>query len=226
MTVNNNSTDKNNKKIVYEGGELQVHFIDVGQADSIFINFGDYDILIDGGNNGDGQLVVDYLKELDTDDIEIMVATHNHEDHVGGLDDVIYAFEVEKIIDSGYSSKSKTYSDYINAIKEEDVEFMDDDDLIFKLAENVMFEIIETGDSFKNDTNNYSIVSLLRFGEIEFLFTGDMEEEAKLNALDKFQDVEVLKVGHHGSYSSSSEEFLDIIKPEFAVISCGVDNRY
>ena len=97
------------ENVIYESttSEISVHFIDVGQADSIFIDYGDVDILIDGGNNDDGELVVNYLKSLGTDDLELMVATHPHEDHIGGLDTVIYNFDVEKIIKPALSENTK-----------------------------------------------------------------------------------------------------------------------
>jgi competence protein ComEC len=98
-----------------------VHFIDVGQADAIFINYGDLDILIDGGNNSDGDQIVSYLESLNTDDIELMVATHPHEDHIGGLDIVIDRFEVEKIIKPALSENTKTCKDFELAISRKNI---------------------------------------------------------------------------------------------------------
>jgi len=208
--------------------ELAVHYIDVGQAESIFIDYGDYDILIDGGNNSDGQLVVDYLNNLGTDDIEIMVATHVHEDHVGGLDEVLKAFEVETIIDSGESHTTKTYEDYINAVikeKEQGANVLEDDDMSFNLGNDVVFKVIELGDGYE-ETNNNSVVTMLDYNDIEFLFTGDLESDVENSNLDKFEDIDILKVAHHGSKTSSSFEFLSKVKPEVAVISAGLNNDF
>lgn len=218
------SEDNSNK---LEGGEeLTVHFISVGQADSIFIDYGDYDILIDGGNNSDGPLVVEYLKELETDDIEIMIATHPHEDHIGGLDDVLEAYSVETIIDSGLDYDSKTYKDYYSAAQnEEGATFIQDKNMTFELGENVILKILETGDDFK-DTNDFSVIVILDYNDIEFLFTGDMESHVELESLNLFSDIDVLKVGHHGSSTSSSNEFLNVTKPEYAVICVGEGNKY
>ncbi|MTI71102.1 MAG: MBL fold metallo-hydrolase [Firmicutes bacterium] len=217
-TVLITSNNKNNK--------MSVHFIDVGQADSIFIDNGDYDILIDAGNNGDGDLVVDYLKRLETDDIEVMVATHAHEDHIGGLDTILQAFKVENIVDSGQEYSSKTYEDYIDAAKsEKNSNFIEDKDMSFDMGNNAVFKIIETGDGYEN-TNDNSVISMLDYKDIEILFTGDMEDDIETEYLHKFSDIDVLKVGHHGSKTSSSDEFLNVIKPEYAVISVGEDNRY
>lgn len=158
--------------------EVSVHFIDVGQADSIFIDYGDVDILIDGGNNADGELVVNYLKSLGTDDIELIVATHPHEDHIGGLDTVIYNFDVEQIIKPALSENTKTNRDFEEAISSKSI----------PVGYPTQGEIIEFGDlkftvlSDKSkkysDTNNYSIVLKMVYQETSFLFTGDAEAEA------------------------------------------------
>ena len=165
---------------------LTVHFIDVGQADSIYIQApGNYDILIDAGNNSDGPTVVDYLKRQKVDDIEIMIATHAHEDHIGGLDDVLAAFDVEKIIDSGEVGTTKTYRDYWSAVQTEGAEYREDDDLVFELGPGIKFFIIETGDGYSN-TNDNSVLTKLDYNNIEFLFTGDMEAA---NSLYSFSNI-------------------------------------
>jgi competence protein ComEC len=205
---------------------VTVHFIDVGQADSIYIQApGNYDILIDAGNNDDGPTVVDYLKRQKVDDIEIMVATHAHEDHIGGLDDVLAAFDVEKIIDSGEVGTTKTYRDYWSAVQAEGAEYLEDDDLVFELGPGIKFFIIETGDGYKN-TNNNSVLAKLDYNNIEFLFTGDMETDAESMVLTKDIQADILKVGHHGSRSSTSEEFLSKVNPSAAVICVGEGNTY
>jgi len=184
---------------ILELESINIHFIDVGQADCIFIDIGDYDILIDAGNNSDGNLITGYLKSLDTDDIEIMVATHPHEDHIGGLDDVLAAYAVETIIDSGKVHTTETYKSYLQYAKaEEGAEFLVDDDMTFNIASGVEFRIIETGDNYDN-LNDVWVVSMLDYGDIKILFTGDMKTDVELKNLNKFQDVDILKVGHHGS---------------------------
>lgn len=210
---------------IIEQSIVKIHYIDVGQADSIFIDIGDYDILIDAGNNSDGDLVVDYLQNLGVDDIEILIATHVHEDHIGGLDDVIEAFDIENIIDSGQDYTTKTFRDYLEAVQNENVTYFEDEYIEYIITDQVKFVIYETGDNYSN-TNDNSVVCVLFVNDRSFLFTGDMEEKAELASLDIFFDVDVLKVGHHGSDTATCDEFLDIVKPEFSVISCGVDNKY
>jgi len=205
--------------------QVSVHFLDVDNADCIFIDAGDIDILIDGGNDHDGQYIVEYLKELDTDSIELMIATHPHLDHVGGLDDVIEAFEVKAVIDSGISSSFGIYQDYMKAVEDavenEGTLFLEDDDMKFELAPGITFEIIETGDNYPNINDN-SVVSQLTFNDISFLFTGDMCRQAETRSLNKFSEVDILKVAHHGSRSSTCSTFLDRVNPKVAVMSCGL----
>ncbi|HZX46367.1 MAG TPA: MBL fold metallo-hydrolase [Clostridia bacterium] len=204
--------------------QISVHFLDVGNADCIFIDAGDIDILIDGGKDEDGPYIVEYLKELGTDDIELMIATHPHLDHVGGLDDVLEAFEVKAVIDSGISSSFGIYQDYMRAVEREGCLFLEDDDMKFDLAPGITFRIIETGDNYPNINDN-SVVSQLTFGDVSFLFTGDMCRNAEVRSLNKFSEVDVLKVAHHGSRSSSCPAFLDRVNPKVAVMTCGPCER-
>lgn len=209
-----------------EKNEIVIHFIDVGQGDSIFIDYGEYDILIDAGENSCGSNVANYLKSLNVDDIEIMVATHEHSDHIGGLDDVLVAFEVEKVIDSGESYDTKTYKDYMNAVESEsDCELLYDEDMTFDLGDGIEFKVIELGDDYSN-TNDNSVITMLSYDDVEILFTGDLESDVEDANLNKFSDIDILKVGHHGSNTATSDKFLNVTKPEYAVISCGVDNKY
>lgn len=220
------STIKITSDKITQSFELKVHFIDVGQADSIYIQGPDhYDILIDAGNNADGADVVSYLNEQGVDDIEIMVATHVHEDHIGGLDDVLNAFTVEQIIDSGEVSDTKTYRDYWSAVQAEKAKYQEDADLIFNLGNNIRFYVIEAGDGHSN-TNDNSVLTKLDYHNVEFLFTGDMEADVESLILTKDIQADILKVGHHGSRTSTSEDFLNTVDPAAAVISVGEGNTY
>ena len=218
------------ENVIYESttSEISVHFIDVGQADSIFIDYGDVDILIDGGNNDDGELVVNYLKSLGTDDLELMVATHPHEDHIGGLDTVIYNFDVEKIIKPALSENTKTNRDFEEAISSKNIPVTNPDQ--GEVIEFGDLKLIILSDKTKRytETNNYSIVLKMVYGDTAFLFTGDAEAEAEHDILESGLDIkaDVLKVGHHGSATSTTANFLRKVSPDYAVISVGNDNRY
>ena len=207
--------------------ELSVHFIDVGQGDAILIDFGDTEILIDGGDRSPG--VVTYLSDYVDGAIEVIVATHPHADHIGGLIAVLEQYEVEEIWHNGDESTSKTYKDFMEAVQSENA--------VVHVAR--LHDVIQHGElslkvhhpaDLSGSTNNNSIVLHLAYGTIDFLFTGDAEQEAEeammmLSSLPVPQ-VEVLKVGHHGSRTSSSEDFLSVTSPEVAIFMAGEGNRY
>lgn len=204
--------------------ETIVHFIDVGQADSIYIELPDEnDILIDAGNRADGRLVVDYLKYHGVDDIELLIATHPHEDHIGGLPDVYNAFIVEQTIDSGYLTDTQTSSKFQAAATAEG-NYIADNYQYFTYG-TVALDILTGNQTWGSNANDYSVVCRLDCGDIEFLFTGDAETPVE-DILTGDLSAEILKVGHHGSTSSSSQSFLDKVDPEVAIISVGEGNTY
>ncbi|HYE69201.1 MAG TPA: stalk domain-containing protein [Anaerovoracaceae bacterium] len=205
---------------------MTVHFLDVGQADSIFIDMGSYEILIDGGNNADGPLVVNYLKPYVDGNLELIVATHAHEDHIGGLDNVISAYQIDTIIYSDETSSTISFNDFYHAaISEPNCKLIGDSDKTIDLGYGAQFKTIEMGDGLK-DPNENSVVSMIDYNDIEVLFMGDLEATTEMNNLGKFSDIDVLKVGHHGSRTSSSQAFLDIIRPDVSIISAGLTNKY
>lgn len=207
-------------------GLLSIHFIDVGQGDAILIDNQDFEVLIDGGNNKDGKAIVAYLKDYIDGNLDLVIATHPDADHIGGLDNVIQAYNVSKIIDSGATKDTKTYQDYWQAAQNEpNCKVLFDADMVLDLGYGASLKIIETGDNYK-DVNDNSVVAQLNYREISVLFTGDMEQEAEAASLSKFSKVNVLKAGHHGSKTSSTQRFLDVLKPEYVVISAGKENSY
>lgn len=207
--------------------EVTIHFIDVGQGDSILIEYLDYDILIDGGNSNDKAL--NYLQNQTINDIDLLIATHMDTDHIGGLDYIMGEYTVKNIIDSGTTSDGKLhYPNYITARDNERIEgakYEEDSDRTINDFGDLKFEIIDTGDDY-SDENNNSVVVLMTYSSTKVLFTGDMEFEAEEDNINRWSDVDVLKVGHHGSKDSTSDEFLKAITPEYAVISCSATNGY
>ncbi|EQB86208.1 competence protein ComEC [Clostridium punense] len=209
-------------------GELKVHFLDVGQADSILIQQGEQSMLVDAGNNDDGNLVKDYLQKQGIKNLEFLVGTHPHEDHIGGLDYVINAFKVGKLYMPKASSNTKTFTDVVNAAKNKGLSFTaPNPGESFKLGEATVTILSPNGSGYE-DLNNYSIVVKVAFGNTSFLLTGDAEDVSEKEIMAKGFDVSstVLKVGHHGSNSSTTLEFLSKVNPKYAVISVGKDNTY
>ena len=208
------------------GSVTRVHFLDVGQGDAILIDCGQVEVLIDGGDNKAGSTVVSALRPLVDGKLDYIIATHPDADHIGGLDDVLAAFEVGEVIDSGRSATSATYKDYMTAVQNEPgCTLSYDEDRTIILGPNTILSIIETGDNWSN-ANDSSVVSELICGDVTVLFTGDISQKVEQECLSLFGDVDVLKVGHHGSATSSSAAFLKVVKPEVAVASYKVGNSY
>ena len=204
--------------------EIKVHFIDVGQADAIYIELPDNnDILIDGGNVADGPLVVNYLKAQGVDDIELMIATHPYEDHIGGLPYVLNEFVVKEILDSGKTEASSVFEAFSYAANAEDCPWVSGSFQTYSFG-NVTLKIL-TGSTAWNNANDYPVVCLLDTGNVEFLFTGDVEGSAE-SILPGDISAKILKVGHHGSNSSTTDSFLARVNPEVAIISVGAGNSY
>jgi competence protein ComEC len=207
--------------------ELAVHFIDVGQGDAILIDLGETEVLIDGGDKSPG--VVSYLKDYVDGALEVMVATHPHADHIGGLILVLNNFQVEQIWHNGDRSTSQTYSDFMSAVNAGNAEVSVATRGNVIEADGLIFEVLSPS-NLAGTTNNNSIVLHLAFGEIDFLFMGDAEQEAEASMLVKSDipvpDVEVLKVGHHGSNTASSSDFLAVTSPEVAIYMAGEGNTY
>jgi len=208
-----------------EPGELKVHFIDVGQGDSILVDLGETEILIDGGDKSSG--IVEYLSDFVDEPLEVIVATHPHADHIGGLIGVLDAFEVDKIWLNGDTNTSQTYTQFMSAVNSEGAQVYEarrgDAIEVGELAFNVLHPV-----NLDNTANNNSIVLSLSYREINFLFTGDAEQEAEASMLTEgvVPDVEILKVGHHGSRTASSRQFLQVTKPERAIYMAGEGNSY
>ena len=213
--------------LVGDEGELRVSFIDVGQGDSEFIELPNGEtLLIDAGTNETGADVVNYIESLGYSSIDYVVGTHPHEDHIGGLDDVIRTFDVESVYMPKVTADTKTFEDVLDAVDEKGltintakagVTLVDGDGLSVKMLAPVLDEY--------DNTNDYSAVIKVVYGDTSFLFTGDAEEYAE-SLITGDVDSDVLKVGHHGSSTSTGEAFLERVSPSYAVISCGLGNSY
>ena len=224
LIIGHRSTSYSNTNIVTTN--LQVYFLDVGQADSILIANQEHYMLIDAGNNEDGPKLVKFIKEnLKIDKFDYVVGTHPHEDHIGGLDDIINNFEVNSIYLPEVMTTTKTFEDVLDAIDQKNLQItVLEIGEKFKLGE-ADFEVIYTGTD-ESDLNNCSIVLKMIFGNYSYLFTGDATEKVEKTILNNNIDVDVLKVGHHGSSYSTSDDFLKKVTPEYAIISVAKENSY
>ena len=211
-------------QIPEDANKLRVYFFDVGQGDSIFVENNGVTMLIDAGNNPDGKYISKYLRNvLNIKKIDYLIATHSHEDHIGGMDIIIEDFDVGHFFIPKQKVESKSYDDVIEWANQKEIDMVSPAiGRIFYVGDAVC-EVMAKDDETE-DLNASTIVIQLKFGEKKFLFTGDIEaanEEAR-----EWEDIDVLKVAHHGSTYSSSVDFLKQTLPEIAVISCGRDNEY
>jgi len=212
-----------------DGENLEVHFIDVGQGDAMLIKKGNQAMIIDAGKNVSGDLVVKYLKKQKVKNLEYVIGTHPHEDHIGGLDLVIDNFEIGKVIMPNAIATTKTFEDVLDSISKKGLKITKAKAGDVYDLNGAKFTILAPNQDEYPNLNNYSIVVKLSYGANSFLFTGDAEKESEEEILAKDKrslKADVLKVGHHGSVTSTLQEFLDAVNPNVAVISLGVDNPY
>jgi len=209
---------------------LTVHYLDVGQADSILLECGEEFMIIDGGNRDDGQMVVSYLESCGVQELKAVVCTHAHEDHVGGLPSVLAVYPTAAVYAPTKTYDSKFFNDFLYYVDQQRLEITmpePGDKMTLGSADITVLGPVKS----YADPNNTSIVLMVDFGQTRFLFTGDMEREAENDMLDYWEgrfdwNIDVLKSGHHGSSTSSGYRFIYETDPEYAIVSCGKDNDY
>ena len=209
-------------------GNLIIDYIDVGQGDSILIRQGDATMLIDGGTSVCEEDLLAFLKAENVDKFEYIIGTHPHEDHIGSLDDVINTYEFDTFLFPKVTATTKTFENLVLAVKNRQKKFTTPVvGTEYSLGE-AKFEILAPNGTKYTSTNDYSIVIKLTYGENTFIFTGDAESLSEQDILNNNVDVsaDVLKLGHHGSTTSTSKKFLEAVNPKYAVISVGKDNSY
>lgn len=219
------------REAAFTSAGVSVHFIDVGQGDSTLIISSDYTVLIDAGEKECGEKVTSYLRAQNVERIDHVIATHPHSDHIGGLEDVLKNFNTGDIIVPAVSGQEKEESYAYKCL----LGFACDTDIpVYEAVPGMKIDlgeaeldILACGGAYDN-LNNDSVVSELIHKENRFLFPADAENECETDMLRRgvLEDIDVLKAGHHGSSTSSGGEFLEIVKPEYAVISCGAGNSY
>ena len=211
-------------------GDLDIYFLDVDQGDSAFIHTPEGNtILIDGGEAKSADTILKFLDEKGIDRLDIVIATHAHADHIGGLVKVVEQMDIGAVYMPKATHTTKTFENLVMAVQAKGLKFK----AAYAGAKipledvNAQFVGPIEKDSYE-DLNNSSAVLRLVYGEMGFLFTGDAETEAEMEMISSGQNLraQVLKLGHHGSTTSSTEEFLDAVSPEYGIISCGKDNKY
>lgn len=227
----NKVTDESTNTIVSDitvNGQLKVHYINVGQADSILVQQGSQNMLIDAGTNASANTLIGYLKAQNIKKLDYLILTHPHEDHIGGADVVIDTFNIGTVFMPKVTSNTKTFKDVVTSMNKKSLKakqpVVGDS---FKLGE-ASFNILGPINTVVGDLNTYSIVLRLTFGSNKFIFTGDAQVSNEKDMINKGMDLsaDVLKLGHHGSRTSTSQQFLDKVNPKYAVISCGIKNDY
>lgn len=205
-----------------------VHFIDVGQSESILLEYDGHFALIDGGYQEEGPNVVQYLQDQGVEELDLVVATHLHGDHLGGLPLVLSVFPVGRIWCSAQTYYSSAYDRFTYYADQQDVAIERPLPGEAFFLGDVKLQLLGPLSKSYTDLNNSSLVIMATFQENKFLFTGDMRWEAEKELVEAGTDLkaDVLKVGHHGSYTSTSYLFLREVMPEHAIISCGKNNEY
>lgn len=214
-------------------GEAKVYIIDVGQGESILITTDEKSMLIDAGENNMGDEVLEFIDTLGLDSLDYALATHPHSDHIGGLDTVLENIPVGEVLFGHIPDKltptTKTYEDVLDIIEQKNIPLtqVDSGDTI-DLGSGAVVTVLGPVTEEVEDLNNTSVVCRLDFGETSFLFNGDQEEpmEQLLIENNANLDCDMMTMGHHGSSTSSSREYLDAVSPEYASISCGKANKY
>lgn len=213
--------------------DLEVHFIDVGQAECILIEAPESNVIIDAGNPGYEHRIENYLRTKGIHSIDLFITTHPHSDHIGSAAGILGKFPVKNVImpeiPEEYLPTTSFYTAFLRALSAKgcEISYARTGEK-FELGDGATLEILGPCGEFSDNLNNYSVASKLTYGETSFLFTGDMEEEAEKALLQSGADISctVFSAGHHGSSTSNSAEFLKAAMPEYAAISCGYNNDY
>lgn len=211
--------------------DFSVHFIDVGQGDCTLILSDGHTILIDAGENDKGDEVLAYLDDIGVQKIDLMIATHPHSDHIGGLDTVIQGISVKEVLmpplKSSVVPTTKTYKDLLMAVKEKNITLKQSKVLEEYRFGNGKLTVLGPVANY-DELNNTSLVARFDYGELSVLLTGDMEADAERDLLASGASVsaDVLKLGHHGSSTSTSDAFLQAVGPRICIAECGEANEY
>lgn len=224
---NQNNNQNQNDYINTNNDLLKVHYLDVGQGDSIFIELPNNEtMLIDAAETYQSENIINYLKNLNYQKIDYVIGTHPHTDHIGGLKDIINTFEIGKIYMPKVVSTTKTYESLLMAIKDKNLKIN-----TAKAGTSIIdtdalkINILAPNNSTYTELNNYSVVTKITYGTTKFLFMGDAEKLSE-NEIKEDVTADVIKIGHHGSNTSSSIDFIKKVNAKYGIISVGLNNKY
>lgn len=211
--------------------EMIIHYIDVGQGDCILIQVNEKNLLIDSGSSSNRNELLNYLTKLKIKKFDYIIATHPHEDHIGNMDTIIKRFDVDKFYSPKVTHPSICFENMVNALidKSLKINILAKDASKINLGKNTNVEIFSPLKNMISDNyNDYSSVIKLTFHNNSFLFTGDAEVYTENQLLSDNIDLksDIIKIGHHGSKTSTSYNFLHEVNPSFAIISVGENNTY
>ena len=218
-----------NRNPIYSENDLLIHFIDVGQGDATLIQINNKNLLIDSGPANASTALIKYLKEQGVSQLDTILVTHPHEDHIGNMDSILKHFKVLNFYAPKKSNPSDSFKAMVQDLKKQALKInIAQAGVSLDLGAGITSNIIAPIQSDYHELNNYSAVLKITYGSTNFLFMGDAEKESERQLLASKQDfkADVIKLGHHGSNSSSSIEFLNRVSPSYAIISCGKFNDY
>ena len=224
---NQNNNQNQNDYINTNNDLLKVHYLDVGQGDSIFVELPNNEtMLIDAAESYQSENIINYLKKLNYQKIDYVIGTHPHTDHIGGLKNIINTFEIGKIYMPKVVSTTKTYESLLMAIKDKNLKIN-----TAKAGTSIIdtdalkINILAPNNSIYTELNNYSVVTKITYGTTKFLFMGDAEKLSE-NEIKENVTADVIKIGHHGSNTSSSIDFIKKVNAKYGIISVGLNNKY
>ncbi|MBQ9019104.1 MAG: MBL fold metallo-hydrolase [Bacilli bacterium] len=204
---------------------LKIYFIDVGQADSTLIyNNGEYS-LIDAGNNKDGNKLIKYFKSLGINKFKYVITTHVHEDHIGGMDNIIREFDIEHFLMPDTYTDNMTYTEVLKELKKKNIIIETPNINDTFTMEEINFKVLSIGNDLEN-LNDSSIVLKANYKNTNYLFTGDATKEVEKKIMNQDIQSDLIKVSHHGSYDATGLDFLEKVNPKYAIISVEKDNDY
>ena len=219
-----------NKTYSINPNEMKVHFIDVGQGDAILVQVNDKNLLIDSGSKTEKKKLVDYLDSLYIPEFDYIIATHPHEDHIGNMSYIINNYKIINFYSPKVQNNTSAFESMAESLARKNIKIkiLKSNNTSINLGENTLVEVLSPNLNSYDNLNNYSPVIKISYGNNSFLFTGDAEESIENELISKSFNLksDLLKIGHHGSSTSTSEIFLEKVNPKITVISVGKDNTY